>query len=61
MVSPFFRLYNKHPDYSMLRTFGCKQVYKDKLKAYGTHERLKSRLVAKRFSQVDSVDFSKTI
>lgn len=37
---------------------GCKWVYKAKLKTNNTLERLKARLVAKRFNQVDVADFS---
>ncbi|KAF5461511.1 hypothetical protein F2P56_017600 [Juglans regia] len=39
---------------------GSNWVYKAKLKADGTLERLKVGLVAKGFSQVDGVDFSET-
>lgn len=43
-----------------MNILGCKWVYKTKLKSNGTLERFKSRLVAKGYDQVDSVDFEDT-
>lgn len=39
---------------------GCKWVYKVKIKADGTLEHLKARLVAKSFAQFPAVDFTET-
>ena len=46
-----------HPD---MNAIGCIWVYKAKLKQDGSLERIKAQSVAKRFSQVDSIDFLET-
>ena len=46
-----------HPD---MNAIGCIWVYKAKLKQDGSLERIKAQLVAKRFSQVDGIDFLET-
>ena len=43
-----------------MNVVGCKWVYKAKLKPNGSLERLKARIVAKGFNQVNGVDFFKT-
>ena len=43
-----------------MNAIGCIWVYKAKLKQDGSLERIKAQLVAKRFSQVDSIDFLET-
>lgn len=40
---------------------GCKWVYKIKLKANCSLERLKARLVAKEFNQMDGVEFFRNL
>jgi len=39
------------------QTVGCKWMYKTKHKADGSIERFKTRLVAKRFTQQEGIDF----
>ena len=39
---------------------GCKWVYKIMLKVDGSVERYKARLVAKRFTQIEGIDFYET-
>lgn len=39
------------------RQFGCKHVYKVKNNAYGTTYRYKGRLVAKRYTHEEGLDF----
>ena len=43
-----------------MNAIGCIWVYKAKLKQDGSLEHIKAQLVAKRFSQVDSIDFLET-
>ena len=43
-----------------MNAIGCIWVYKAKLKQDGSLERIKAQLVAKRFSQVDGIDFLET-
>ena len=38
------------------QTIGCKWLYKPKINAYGTIDKLKARLVAKGYSQKQGVD-----
>lgn len=42
------------------KPIACRWVYKIKYKTYGTIERHKARLVAKRFTQQEGVDFHET-
>jgi len=41
------------------RAISCKWVYKTKVKAYGSLERLKARLVIRGFTQQYGVDYQK--
>ena len=41
-------------------TIGCKWLYKPKINADGTIEKLKVRLVAKRHSQKKGIDYEET-
>lgn len=43
-----------------MNAIGCIWVYKAKLKQDGSLERIKAQLVAKRFSQVDGINFLET-
>ena len=43
-----------------MNVIGYKWVYKTKLKADGTLERLKARLMAKGFNQIPRIDFLET-
>ncbi len=42
------------------QTIGCKWLYKPKINADGTIEKLKARLVAKRYSQKEGIDYEET-
>lgn len=42
------------------KTIGCKWVYKTKLKADGTLDKYKAKLVAKSYNQVEGIDYNET-
>lgn len=42
------------------KTIGCKWIFKKKIKADGTIDKYKARLVAKRYKQNEGVDFFDT-
>ena len=48
------------PRQPSMNVVGCRRVYKARLKADRSLERLKARLVAKGFNLVSGVDFSET-
>lgn len=48
------------PKLQNLQVIGCKWVYRVKHNPYGTVQRHKARLVAKRFNQIPGFDFTET-
>lgn len=48
------------PREASINVVGSRQVFKPKLNADGILEHLKARFVAKRYNQIDGIDFSET-